>query len=168
MLQYLGVLSQLKVLTAAYQKSNQTSYFDIALNVKQQKSGSFKILLSPLENCSLDYPKFDISKHILTWGVINSAGSSRYLKFGPANLVGMMWFVRVSGRSIWRPDISGLSDTNPHNWVSLDIIFHFLHTTAYWQISRWDKYEKILSNTCIKKNGWTETLNELITHMKVY
>ena len=42
-LQYLGILSQLKVLSAAYQKSKQTSYFEIALNVKQQKSGSFKI-----------------------------------------------------------------------------------------------------------------------------
>ena len=70
-------------------------------------------------------------KTVLTCGAINSLGSSRYLKFPPANLVGMILLVSVSALSMWRPDISGLRDTKPQSRVSCETIFHFLHTTAY-------------------------------------
>ena len=83
----------------------------------------------------------------LTWGAINSLGSSRYRRFPPANFEGIILLTRVSARSIWRPAISGLRDTNPQSLVSSDTMLHFLHTTAYWQISRWDKYENIFRRT---------------------
>ena len=54
---------------------------------------------------------------------------------------------RNSSDPTCNPEISGRKETSLQRRVSYAITLHFLQTRATRQISRWDKYEKILSST---------------------
>jgi hypothetical protein len=77
------------------------------------------------------------------------------------HLTNLMSPSRNSSDPTCNPEISGRRETSLQRRVSYAIILHFLQTRAMRQISRWDKYEKMLSSTL--SGSFSIVCNNLIT-----